>query len=70
VITTWQIMVPVLWDTGGAISRKEPYAPSDEVTGIPQKIKDPAATPRPSAKPFCNMRADTASPFYEQTILT
>lgn len=27
-------MVPVLWDTGGAVSRREPYAPSDELSGI------------------------------------
>jgi endoglucanase len=24
-------MVPVLWDTGGAVSRREPYAPSSEL---------------------------------------
>jgi endoglucanase len=27
-------MVPVLWDTGGAVSRKPPYAPSDEMAEI------------------------------------
>lgn len=27
-------MVPVLWDTGGAVSRREPYEPSDVLSGI------------------------------------
>lgn len=24
-------MIPVLWDTGGAVSRREPYAPTREL---------------------------------------
>ena len=36
-------MVPVLWDTGGAVSRKEPYAPSDELSEIMlRNMKRPA----------------------------
>ena len=43
-------MVPVLWDTGGAVSRKEPYAPTDGLTEMLKNIKHPSVTIRPSAK--------------------
>jgi endoglucanase len=36
-------MVPVLWDTGGAVSRREPYEPSDHLSEIMlRNIKLPA----------------------------
>ena len=31
-------MIPVLWDTGGDISRKPPYAPSAALTEVLQKL--------------------------------
>ena len=32
-------MVPVLWDTGGGVSRREPYAPSHDVTEMLRNLK-------------------------------
>jgi endoglucanase len=31
-------MIPVLWDTGGDISRKAPYAPSEALKQVLQKV--------------------------------
>jgi hypothetical protein len=31
-------MIPVLWDIGGDISRKPPYAPSAALTEVLQKL--------------------------------
>ena len=43
-------MVPVLWDTGGQVSRREPYAPTDELSELLRTMKHPAATSPPVAK--------------------
>lgn len=41
-------MIPALWDTGGAISRREPYAPTSELSELPRNMKlpDPAISPK------------------------
>jgi endoglucanase len=39
-------MIPVLWDTGGAVSRREPYAPSNELT---QMLRNLDRTPERAA---------------------
>jgi len=36
-------MVPVLWDIGGAISRREPYAPSEELVSMLRCMEHPSA---------------------------
>ena len=38
-------MVPVLWDTGGAVSRLEPYAPSNELEAMLRNLMHPRGTP-------------------------
>ena len=43
-------MVPVLWDTGGAISRREPYAPSDDLLEILPNLGREPATSAPAGK--------------------
>jgi endoglucanase len=43
-------MVPVLWDTGGLVSRRQPYAPSSDLTELVRKMKHPPATTAPAAK--------------------
>jgi endoglucanase len=40
-------MIPVLWDTGGALSRREPYAPSETLIQMLSVMKK---SPPPSAK--------------------
>jgi enterochelin esterase-like enzyme/aryl-phospho-beta-D-glucosidase BglC (GH1 family) len=37
-------MVPVLWDTGGAISRREPYAPTKELVDMLKDVERPATS--------------------------
>jgi hypothetical protein len=37
-------MVPVLWDTGSAVSRFPPYQPSDDLA---QVLRNATALPRP-----------------------
>lgn len=37
-------MVPVLWDTGGAVSRRPPYAASAELAELLRTMKHPGAT--------------------------
>lgn len=43
-------MVPVLWDTGGEVSRREPYAPSHELMELLRNINQAAAAPAGPAK--------------------
>ena len=43
-------MVPVLWDTGGVVSRREPYAASDEVKELLRKMKHSPVTAMPELK--------------------
>ena len=43
-------MVPVLWDTGGQVSRREPYAPTDELLESLRTMKNPPAPAPPVAK--------------------
>jgi endoglucanase len=43
-------MVPVLWDTGGAVSRREPYAPSKELSEMLLNSKNVPATSAPARK--------------------
>lgn len=38
-------MVPVLWDTGGAISRRPPYAPTAELVELLRSTNPPASMP-------------------------
>ncbi|MEO7931523.1 MAG: glycoside hydrolase family 5 protein [Chthoniobacterales bacterium] len=38
-------MVPVLWDIGGAISRREPYEPSEELSDMLRNKGNPSTTP-------------------------
>ena len=44
-------MVPVLWDTGGAVSRSAPYAPSDELAEMLRNMQRPRAAPAAPAVP-------------------
>jgi len=37
-------MVPVLWDTGNEVSRREPYSASDELIQTLRSIKQPPAS--------------------------
>jgi hypothetical protein len=43
-------MVPVLWDTGGAVSRREPYAPSKDLLQMLPNLGHLAATTAPAGK--------------------
>jgi endoglucanase len=40
-------MVPVLWDTGGEISRRSPYTPSPDLVQVLQKLPARSAPPSP-----------------------
>jgi endoglucanase len=43
-------MVPVLWDTGGAVSRREPYAPTTELSEMLRNMNQPSARSAPVSK--------------------
>jgi endoglucanase len=43
-------MIPVLWDTGEAVSRHDPYAPSEDLVQSLRAIVRPATTPAPAGK--------------------
>ncbi len=43
-------MVPVLWDTGGEVSRHEPYAASDALVEVLRNIRNPRAASAPAAR--------------------
>jgi endoglucanase len=43
-------MIPVLWDTGGDLSRREPYAASDRLLELLRKMDHPAAAAAPAAR--------------------
>ncbi len=55
-------MVPVLWDTGGAVSRREPYSASDELSAMLRSLplKDSANTATPDASAGAGRVEDTA----------
>jgi hypothetical protein len=36
-------MIPVLWDTGNDVSRREPYAASPELTHLLSQLRSPVA---------------------------
>ena len=43
-------MVPVLWDTGGAVSRRPPYAPSKDLFQMMPNLVHPPAASAPAGK--------------------
>jgi hypothetical protein len=43
-------MIPVLWDTGGLLLRREPYKPHSDLTQLLQAMSHPPATSAPAGK--------------------
>ncbi|HEY3594396.1 MAG TPA: hypothetical protein VGL13_11000, partial [Polyangiaceae bacterium] len=40
-------MVPVLWDTGGQVSRRAPYDASSDLTKVLQNVRSTTSSPSP-----------------------